>query len=70
MRPFCPECRVWMRCERNDVRVAELSEPVATARQGDLYGCPICHARVVTGFGQPFYVQTAQANADFAVRGE
>ncbi len=67
MRPFCPDCRVWMRCEKNGVTVVERSEPVATVRDGDLYHCHLCHTKVVTGFGKSYLVPTERAISDYDV---
>ena len=61
MRPFCPACCEWMTCEKNGVVVAEPSEPVATVRDGDLYCCRGCGSLVVTGFGKPYLMPTADA---------
>jgi len=71
MRPFCPTCCRWMTCEKNDVIVAELSEPVATVRNGDVYACDGCGSRVVTGFGASYmlFTEAAKARADLVVRG-
>ena len=50
--PICVPCTVEMRCEKNEVVVAD-PEP-STYRYGDMYECPGCGVRVVTGFGAPF----------------
>ena len=50
--PICVPCAVEMRCLQNGFAVAD-PEP-ATYWRGDLYGCPVCGARVVTGFGNGF----------------
>jgi hypothetical protein len=41
-----------MRCLKNDYAVAD-PDPL-TYWVGDLYGCPGCATRVVTGFSLPF----------------
>ena len=50
--PICVPCAVEMECEKNEFIVAD-PEP-ATYWSGDLYRCPGCGCRVVTGFGAPF----------------
>ena len=50
--PICVPCAVEMRCAKNGLIVAD-PEP-STYWSGDMYECPGCGARVVTGFGSPF----------------
>jgi len=52
--PICVECRVEMRCEKNDRLVND--PPAAgfpsTYWAGDEFTCPTCGVAVVTGFGE------------------
>lgn len=50
--PICFACAVSMRCEKNGFPVAD-PEP-STFWRGDLWGCPRCGFRIVTGFGEKF----------------
>ena len=50
--PICVACAVEMRCAKNDYVVAD-PEP-STYWRGDMYECPGCGVRIVTGFGSSF----------------
>ena len=51
MRPLCANCQTEMKCIKNEVLVVG---PLTLPRYGDLYECPGCKVRIVTGFGRPF----------------
>ena len=51
MKPYCVECEVRMRCERNGVVIPYGDDHV---QRGDLYKCPICGTRIIVGFGEPY----------------
>ena len=48
-RPVCVNCRVRMKCAKNDVKV-KLDETAVAF--GDKYACPDCGQEVITGFGK------------------
>ena len=54
--PICVECKVIMRCYKNSqlVRDPEVSGFPNTYWSGDVWKCPGCSCKVVTGFGAKF----------------
>lgn len=52
--PICVQDRVEMRCTRNNrlVKDPEAGGFPSTYWLGDEYCCPVCAARIVTGFGK------------------
>ncbi len=50
-RPICYRCECSMVCKRNGV-IIKYSEN--TRQDGDLYECPICRHKIVTGFGRKY----------------
>ena len=54
MRPICVPCGVMMACDRNGypVKDAVVDGFESTVWFGDLYGCPGCGARIVTGLSK------------------
>jgi len=48
--PVCGECKVFMRCTKNSIKVGVSSTMVA---YGDKFNCPECGTSVIVGFGVP-----------------
>lgn len=55
--PVCVKCCLFMRCRKNGflVRDPEAGGFSSTYWSGDLWQCPECDYKVVTGFGEQFY---------------
>jgi hypothetical protein len=65
MPPICVNCKQTMKCEQNDVLVADgvadgsvgRFDPFpATYWHGDMYGCAKCGNKIVIGLGKAFAV--------------
>jgi hypothetical protein len=54
MNPICVNCAVTMVCEQNEFIVSDqqVGSFPATQWSGDLYGCPKCKCKIVTGFSK------------------
>lgn len=62
LRPVCVNCRVFMRCKKNDRCVALQSGGFDYQLwSGDQYQCPECGVSIVTAFGRE---AMADAGAD------
>ncbi len=59
--PICAECKVLMRCCKNSqfVRDPVVDGWPATLWSGDVWKCPGCSCKVITGFGQKFTSEAA-----------
>ncbi len=57
MRPICCNCQREMNVIKNEVLVSDIvssKDPFQTTyRYGDLFSCPSCGYKIVTGFGRP-----------------
>jgi len=54
MTHVCADCAVAMRCEKNDITVESTSGDFGALYRADLWRCPQCDHRIVTGFGRCF----------------
>lgn len=52
--PICVECRIEMRCEKNSqlVNDPKVGQFASTYWVGDVWKCPSCGHRIVTGFSK------------------
>lgn len=66
MRPICFPCKLEMTCEKNEVMVKDkaVGQFPSTYWYGDLYECPGCGARIVTGLGRAMEAEKAEKMAD------
>jgi DNA-directed RNA polymerase subunit RPC12/RpoP len=57
MKPICVPCAREMSIEKNGFRVGILKScgHYHQTINGDLWECPNCGARIVVGFGSPYY---------------
>ncbi len=47
-----PRCKTQMRCKKNEVKVIEMATfGPAAIWSADLWACPLCNERIITGFG-------------------
>ena len=53
-RPYCVECEKRMVCKKNGVKIPYCE---GMEQSGDMYECPICGAKIVMGFGEPYMVR-------------
>ena len=52
-QPICVECRVSMRCEKTGVDVEAMAGTMPyQIWSADLFECPNCNVRVISGFGK------------------
>jgi len=49
--PVCGKCFIEMKCKKNGLSIRLDGGYIV---YGDLYECPHCGCRIVTGFGEPF----------------
>lgn len=63
MTPICVNCKITMKCEKNDVLIADDIANGATGRfdpfpatywSGDMFSCPECGNKVIVGLGKSF----------------
>jgi hypothetical protein len=69
MRVICGDCAKIMDVIENDfpVKDEEVGGFPSTVRFGDLYKCPECHGRIITGFGRPLKGEAAKAASEKAL---
>lgn len=60
MTPICVNCKLTMKCEKNDVLIADDIASQATYWRGDMFSCQ-CGNKVMVGFSKAF----TKSDADF-----
>lgn len=66
MKAICVQCKIEMKCKKNEVTVARVGS--CNFRYGDLWECPKCKKEIVIGFGSPLSLDETDFPAtDFVV---